>query len=290
MTLEELLDGCLAKGDTEEFFRLFDRYLELISYGEEKNVADYDLIFANILVDGNRWTVIDYEWTVEKQIPASEIAFRAIYCYVLEEEKRNKINLDRLLDKLGISQNQAEHLQEKERQFQKEVTGKQKSMGELRSAMGTYAVDPKILMERHLQRILDQRIQIYFDRGRGFSESDSVYLPDVYVKENYLEAEIPVDGNVKSLRIDPADRSCMVKIYQLNLNGTEIPLQKKYIEANGKNIRNGCYSFATQDPNIVIKFLDLPVRGENVLLVKMEVSPISEELAVDIAGAVKRIF
>lgn len=294
VTLEELLDDCLAKGDTEEFYQLFDRYLELISYGEEKNVADYDLIFANILVDGDRWTVIDYEWTVEKQVPATEIAFRAIYCYVLEEEKRNKINLDFLLNKLGISQSQAEYLQEKESQFQKQVTGKQKSMGELRSAIGTYAVDPKMLMERHLKRILDQRIQIYFDRGSGFSEADSVYLPDVYVRENYLEAEISVDGNVKNLRIDPADRSCVVKIYQLNLNGTEIPLeknhQKKYLETNGKNVRNGCYVFATQDPNIVIKFLNLPVKGENELLVKMEVSPISEELAVDMAGALKRLF
>lgn len=290
VTLEGLLDECLTRRDTEGFYRLFDRYLELISYGEDKNIADYDLIFANILVDGDRWTVIDYEWTVEKQVPATEIAFRAVYCYVLEEEKRNSIDLDLLLKKLGISQNQAEDLQEKERKFQKQVTGKQKSMGELRSAMGTYAVDPKMLMERHLKGILDQRIQIYFDRGSGFSEADSVYMPDVYVKENYLEAEIAVDGNVKSLRIDPADRSCVVKIYQLLLNGTDIPFQKKFFETNGKTIRNGCYAFATQDPNIVIKLSDLPVVGENVLLVKMEVSPISEELAVDIVGAVKRIF
>lgn len=290
VTLEGLLDGCLARGDMEEFYRLFDRYLELISYGEEKNAADYDLIFANILVDGDKWTVIDYEWTVEKQVPAAEIAFRAVYCYVLEEEKRNRINLDLLLNKLGISQSQAKDLQEKERQFQKEVTGKQKSMGELRSAIGTYAVDPKMLMERHLKKILDQRIQIYFDRGSGFSEADSVYMPNVYVKENYLEAEISVDGNVKNLRIDPADHSCVVKIYQLLLNGAEIPLQKKNFATNGKTVKNGCYVFATQDPNIVIKFSDLPVRGENILLVKMEVSPISEELATDIIGAVKRFF
>lgn len=290
VTLEERLDGCLATGDMDGFYRLFDRYIELVSYGEEKNVADYDLIFANILVEGDSWTVIDYEWTVERQVPAAEIAFRALYCYVLEEEKRNKIDLDLLLKKLGISQNQAKDLQEKERQFQKQVTGKQKSMGELRSLLGTYAVDPKVLMEQHLKEILEKRIQIYFDRGNGFSEGDSIYMPDVYVKENYLEVEIPADGNMKAVRIDPADRSCVVKICQLDLNGEPIPLQKKYFETNGKTIRNGCYVFATQDPNLVIKFLDLPVRGENVIVAKMEVSPISQEMAVDVAGAVKRIF
>lgn len=289
-TLEELLDRCLVNDNMEEFYRLFDRYLQLISYGEEKNVADYDLIFANILVDGDRWTVIDYEWTLEKQVPTAEIAFRAVYCYVLEEGKRNKISLDLILNKLNVSQNQVEYFQEKERLFQKQVTGKQKSMGEIRSLMGTYTVDPKVLMERHLKRILDQRIQIYFDRGEGFREEDSLYMPDIYVEENYLEAEIPVDGNVKNLRIDPADRSCMVKIHQISLNGTEVALQKKYIEANGKMIKSGCYVFSTQDPNLVIRLPEHLMRGENTLTAKMEVSPISMELAEDMAGAVKKIF
>lgn len=253
-------------------------------------MADYDLIFANILVDGEHWTVIDYEWTVEKQIPTSEIAFRAVYCYVLEEEKRNKLQLDLLLQKLQISQEQAAAYQKQEGAFQKQVTGKRKSMGELRAAMGTYAVDPKILMEQHLQKILDQRIQVYFDRGDGFSEADSVYLPDVYVAEQELETEIPFDGNVRNLRIDPADRSCVVKIHELTLNGVEIPLQKKYISTNGKMVKNGCYVFATADPNLLIQVSQLPMRGENTLAVKLSVASVTEEMAQEIEGSIKRLF
>ncbi len=290
VTLEELLDQCLERDDLEEFYRLFDRYYELISYGEDKPVADYDLIFANILVEGDRWTVIDYEWTVEKQIPSSEIAFRAIYCYILEEEKRNKINLDLILDKLGVSQSQAEEYQEKEGQFQKQVTGKRKAMGEIRALMGTYAVDPKMLMKQHLQKILDQRIQVYFDRGSGFQEADSVYISDVYISESVLEAEIPVDGNVRNLRIDPADRSCMVKIESLTFNDEEIPFQKKLVETNGKAVRKGCYLFATQDPNILIRISQLSMQGENMLKIRMEVAPLSETMAEEMAAAVKKLF
>lgn len=289
-TLEELLDKCLEKDDMEEFHRLFDKYLELTSYGEDKAVADYDLIFANILVDGDQWTIIDYEWTIEKQIPANEIAFRAVYCYVLEEEKRNKLNLDLILSKLKINQQLAEEYQEKEKDFQKQVTGKRKSMGEIRASMGTYAIDPKMLMERHLQKILDQRIQVYYDRGSGFSEADSAYIPDIYVDETHLEAEIVFDGNVKNLRIDPADRSCIVKLQELTLNGNDVPLNKKCVETNGKLIRNGSYAFATADPNVLIKVSELPMTGENVLRVKMEVSPVSSELAEDMAAAVKKLF
>lgn len=290
VTLEALLDECLERNDMDEFYRLFDRYYELIAYGEGQPVTDYDLIFANILVDGDKWTVIDYEWTVEEKIPASEVAFRAVYCYVLEEEKRNRLDLDLIISKLGITQHEAEDYREKEGQFQKKVTGKRKSMGEIRASLGTYSVDPKMLMERHLKKILDQRIQIYYDRGNGFSEADSCYMPDIYVDEHRIEAEIPFDGNVRALRLDPADRSCIVKFTELCLNGAAVPLQKKYVETNGKTIKNGCYVFDTQDPNILVKVSELPMTGENILSVKMEVSPVPADMAQDMMGAVKKLF
>ena len=66
-------------------------------------------------------------------------------------------------------------------------------------------------MKKHLQEILDRRIQIYLDKGKGFSEQESYYLPDVYTDEYQVEAEIPFDGNVTALRIDPADRYYVVK-------------------------------------------------------------------------------
>ncbi|MDE6202383.1 MAG: hypothetical protein K2G19_02775, partial [Lachnospiraceae bacterium] len=290
VTLEELLDECLERDDMEEFHRLFDRYYELISYGSDKDVTDYDLIFANILVDGDRWTVIDYEWTMKRQIPAQEIAFRAVYCYVLEEEKRNKLDLDSIMKKLGVTEKMAESYRRKEGKFQKQVTGKRKSMGEIRSLIGTYCIEPKTLMEHHLKKILDERIQIYFDNGKGFREEDSYYMPDVYEGESLVCAQIPFDGNVKTLRIDPADCSCAVKILKLDLNGADVPFQKKYIQTNGKMVKPGCYVFDTQDPNLCIMVSELAMDVENELSVEMEVSPVPEDMARDMMGAVKRVF
>lgn len=278
-TLEELLDECLEKDNIDGFYQLFDKYLELISYGEENAVCDYDLIFANILVNGDAWTVIDYEWTIEKQIPAKEIAFRAVYCYVLEEEKRNKLNLDCIIDKLGITPTQADEYREKELKFQKSVTGKRKSMGEIRATIGTYSVDPKMLMERYLQEILDKRIQIYMDRGNGFSEADSYYLPDVYVEENLIEAEIPFDGNVTALRIDPADRCCIVKVKELLVNGVAVSLSKKQVTTNGDMLGKDGFVFATSDPNMTVWMNGLPRMGENLLSLKLEIAPLTKQLA-----------
>ncbi len=288
--LEELLDECLAKDDMEGFHRLFDKYYELISYGEEKAVTDYDLVFGNILVDGEQWKVIDYEWTMGKHIPAKEVAFRAIYCYVLEEEKRNKLNLDLILAKLDITEKAAAEYRERERKFQKKVTGRRKSMGEIRAGLGTYSVDAKLLMENHLKKILDERIQVYFDYGNGFREEDSVYMPDVYTKEGKIFAKIPVDGNVAALRIDPADRPCMVRITELSLSREPVLFQKKNVEVNGKTIKSGCYVFDTSDPNIHIKLAGLSRTVEDTLTIEMEISTLTAEMARAMMGAVKKLF
>ncbi len=290
VSLEELLDQCLERDDMDEFYRLFDRYYELISYGEDMPVTDYDLVFANILVDGDKWTVIDYEWTVEEKVPAPEIAFRALYCYVLAEEKRNKLNLEMLMGRLGISEQAAEEYRTKEKRFQKQVTGKRKSMGELRVDMGNCCVSPMKLMELHTKEILNQRIQLYYDRGEGFQEEDSHYIPDIYLDDYKIAVEIPFDGSVKALRIDPADRSCMVKIEELSLNDKAIPLHKRYVETNGKAIKAGSYVFDTQDPNITVRVSALPMTGENILSVKMEITPVPSDMALDVMGAIKKFF
>lgn len=295
ITLAELMDRCLEREDMEGFHKLFDRYYQLISYGEDQKIADYDLIFSNILIEGDNWTVIDYEWTVEEQIPSSEIAFRAIYCYLLEEEKRNKLNLDLIMKKLGISQSEAEEYRDKEKRFQKQVTGKRKSMGDIKAAIGTCAVDSKKLAERYLQRVLERRIQIYYDRGQGYSEADSFYMPDIYVGENEIEAEVPVAGNVVNLRVDPADRPCMVKVKSIALNGVELPVHKRWVSTNGETLKNGCYVFATKDPNLNFKLRNLPVKGiamtnENRFSLKMELVPMPEGIAQDVAGTAKKLF
>lgn len=292
-TLEEKMDSCLACNDKEAFQRLFTRYWELVSYRNPQftgNVVDYDLTFANILVEGENWTLIDYEWSTEEEIEDKEVAFRAVYCYLLAEEKRNQIDLDAIMDQLGVTEEEAEEYRRKEALFQKKVTGKRLSMGEIRALLGTYAVDPKKLMEEHLQEILDKRIQLYYDRGQGFCEEDSCYIPDVYIGEQLVDTELAVDGNVLHFRIDPADRPCIVKFRELLLNGVPVPFEKKVMETNGKQIKPGNYVFATADPNIVFHMTELTKEPENLFTIKMDVSPVSMETAAEIASMIKRLF
>ncbi len=292
-TLEELMDRCLEKEDMEGFGRLFDRFLECVNYGQESAITNYDFIFSNILVSGEeqeQWTLIDYEWIGEGENTPAEVAFRAIYCYVLAEEKRNKLNLESIIEKIGICPEEAEEYQKNEKKFQKMVTGKRKAMGDLRAACGTYVVDPKVLMQQHLDQILDRRIQVYFDRGQGFSEQESCYIPDVYTSETDLRLELDVDGNTRALRLDPADKACVVRIKELLWNGASIPLEKKNISINGKQLKRGYYAFATADPNICLQVDQLERKAENCLVAELEIVKMPDELASGIVASVKKLF
>lgn len=275
-TLEEFLDECLDRDDLEKFHMLFDEYLERISYHEEAAVTDYDLIFSNILItEDGQWHVIDYEWTFEKAVEAKEIAFRAIYCYLLEDEKRNKLNLDSILYKLGITEAEAENYRRDEMKFQKYVTGKRMSMEEIRDVIDQpiYALSElPMLSPAEKQK---EKVQIYEDKGEGFSEEHSFFLEDVTGVERKFR--IVFDGERKALRIDPCSDFCIVYLEEIRWNDKPVPLKGKNISTNGIRTGEGVYAFSTQDPNITIWLTEGEQRQENVLEVSMQVTRMPEE-------------
>lgn len=298
--LSELMDLCLERDDLDGFYRYFEEYMERVGYHEDFPVADFDPIFSNILVNGDTWTLIDYEWTFGKTIEMKELAFRAIYCYILEDEKRNKLNLDSILKRLGITQEDAEYYREQEMDFQKFVTGRQASMAEMRELIGNRLLTPQNWIERYQDSEGVNRVQIYEDRGAGFQEEESYFVREAYQGEALIEMTLSVSGDVRVLRIDPALASCMVKIAEMTFNGEAVPLKsRKVLACNGRIARTGGHEeggyrptliFATQDPNININLEALSRKGENVLYVRLEIVRIPPNMAADMAGAVKKLI
>ncbi|MBQ7925964.1 MAG: class I SAM-dependent methyltransferase [Lachnospiraceae bacterium] len=297
--LSQLLDECLENGDMDGFYDYFCKYVEKIDYNSQAPVADFDLVFSNILVDGEDWTLIDYEWTFGKPVATKELAFRAIYCYLLEDEKRGSLELDRILELLQITQEDAQQLREQEQEFQSFVTGNRRAMAQMRDLIGYRILQPGKWIDRYQDAEQINRVQIYEDLGSGYREEASYFVKDAYQGENLIEMEIPVSGNVKMLRIDPSMDSCMVKILELTFNGVEIPLQnKKNLLINGRLIKaagkeeayHPSMVFATTDPNINLVLEGLERRAENRLYARMEVVRLPMKMAQDMAGAVKRII
>lgn len=289
--LSELMDRCLEQEDMEGFHKYFKQYVEKIGYNSDCPVADFDLIFSNILVHGDTWTLIDYEWTFGKHIDTRELAFRAIYCYLLEDERRNKLNLDMILEELQITEADAENFREQEREFQKFVTGDHLAMAEIRERIGNRMMVPQRWIDKYQDSERVNRVQIYEDRGRGYTEEESYFVQEAYQGENLIELELKVSGDVRMLRIDPAMDTCMVKILELTLNGEAVPMdRKKNILVNGRVAKPGSFVFPTEDPNINIVMTGLKRSAENTLHTCMEIVRLPHDMARDMAGAVKKLI
>ena len=304
-TLEEILDECLEKNDLEGFHSLFDEYLERITWGEEKEIADYDLIFANFLIpqgsnmrdengDSNRknnidrylnekkWGLIDCEWTFDRAIETREIAFRALYCYLLEDEKRNGLNPDLIMNKLQIEPAEAEQYRRQEMKFQKYVTGKRLSMAEIREAVGQPVYRLADFCEGLTNKSVDNRIQIYEDTGRGFLEEQSFFLEEdgeqvLRTGEGMVELSVRIARGRSAVRIDPGSHTCVIYIKKIRWNGGEISLKGKQIQMNGFKIGEDTYAFPTEDPNITLSLWGLPSEEENHLEAVMEVTAMPAE-------------
>lgn len=300
-TLTELLDECLKNQDVEGFHTLFRQYVEKIGYNPSVPVSDFDMAFSNILIDGDQWTVIDYEWTFGKDIEPKELAFRALYCYLLEDEKRNSIDLDFALRELNITQEEAESYRSQEMDFQKFVTGNRRSMSEIRELIGHRILNPVKNLSEHPDAELVERVQIYEDSGSGYSEENSYFVPDAYLNSGQISFEIRVSGDVRMLRIDPSMDACIVKLRGVYWNGKRIPVENKKLlipngkvakeaEENTQGERGPSIVFATKDPNINLKVEELDRLPENILSVKMDIVRVPVEIAADVAGAVKKIL
>lgn len=298
--LSELMDQCLDRNDVETYQKLFDAYVERIGYNGEAGVADFDLVFSNLLVDGDTWTLIDYEWTFGRPVETKELAFRAIYCYLLEDEKRNRLELDRILEKLKLTGQDAENYRRREMEFQQFVTGKRQSMTQLRDKVGGEILIPEKWIHKFKEMEGVARIQIYRDTGNGYREEESEFLQDVWQSEQLVEFTLPVSGDVRMLRIDPGMEPCICKLLELTFNGLPVPVDKKGIVAvNGKTVNSArdksgktfpSYLFPTADPNISINLSALHPQGKNTLFARFQVVRLPHAMAEDIAGAVKRRF
>lgn len=305
-TLEELLDGCLERDDPEGFRRLFERYCEYVRYPKNAPICDYDLIFSNVIVRGDTWYLIDYEWTSDGQIAPQELILRALYCYGIGAEKRKKISLALIREMMAESgempkagkaasetdgevrweEASLEKIVRKEKAFQKHSTGNRMSMVEIRNAIDCPVVPVISFAHRYMEEEHRNRIQIYEDCGAGFSEETSYFLMQGYREKEPITIELETGAESKAVRIDPSLDYCIVRVIALRVDKKKFSLQEKDIILNGDLISDNTVVFATQDPNITICHLNrcggAAGQGHHVYA-ELEVTRLSADTAKSLA-------
>ncbi len=294
--LSEIMDECLERGDLEGFYRWFREFAERTGYHEEYEAADLDLVFSNIMVSEDQWTLIDYEWTFDRAIPGKLLAYRAAYCYMLENEKRRILDEARLMRELGISEEEAQACRQQEWDFQSYVNGGRLSMAQLRDYMDKEVFAPLEWMDRNLKAVRSCRLQIYEDRGSGFAESESYFVPGAYRGDHTIDVTLSVVGEVKALRIDPMMDSCAVYLKEMLWNGESVDLRNRRLFVSNGSVKRGkdsetgepmlIFLFSTEDPNILLQTDRFANRKEeNGLSIKMQIVRMPAALAEVMADA-----
>lgn len=292
-TFEEELDEILAKKD---YIALVNKMKEYVSLLKKTTVdgkfymtkqfeqvfgkitlpdgldAGYlnniDLIFTNIILkDG--WNVIDYEWTFAFPIPVHYIIYRSIHYYV-KSSKREDLTRLGLYQLFGMTEEEVKAYDQMEYYFQHYILGEYVPVSLLYEKIAGCAADMKALAKKAAAN----RIQIYLDRGEGFSEENSYWINPMTDENGVTRLEIHLEDQVKRVRIDPASDSCILKIKRLAAEG-EVHSVCDFL-VNGRKLADNIYMVENTDPQIVVSN---PGKGEKYLFAELLIYRLPAEFA-----------
>lgn len=292
ITLGELMDKSIDSGSDDEFFELFDKYTKLVGFNESFPFADMDVVFSNIIVSGDDWTLIDYEWCKDSSLTIKETAYRAMYCYYLEDASRKKIKEDLILDRLILSKEAAEEIELDEAAFQKKVTGRKLALSELRERFGHKSVNPIPLIDKLRDNSGIYKFMIYPGGQTGeFSEETAYEYKDAYESERIASVTVPVLKEDRVVRIDPLDSTCIVVVREAKLAEVDFPVEnKKYLFSNGKRLGKNTFVFDTTDPNLYFNMDGFIHDEDTFLYLKLEIIDLESDTADSITSNIKKFF
>lgn len=293
INLSQKMEAALRQNDLGMVFELFHTFLKKLRAGKKINFANYDFVFSNILIDGDVWNVIDYEWTVSEYVTPEELAFRAAYCFYLEHSDFPFADICEILE---IDKKDVERLIHKECDYQNKVTDGADSLSTICAKEGGDVYTKEALLRALELSTADNRMQVYLDSGSGFSEANSYFVEHALTNHSEATLTLKVSVGMKALRIDPCEEPCIVQIKKVWWNEKEVFIDNK-ITSNGAKGKSGKNSyaeriFATTDPNFTISLEQLEnVDGsQNALKIQFELHKISLQLANALQKSVKRII
>ena len=293
-TLEERLDELLEAGRIEELEKMFFTYLNKIRHIHESEMffktpeftevfgnveisdncrcsgmSNIDLVPANILIEKDRVSVIDYEWTFRFPIPCKYILYRMIHYYLESDGKRRVLkNLD-FYGKAGITAEEMEVYAEMEHNFQKYMEGDHIPLLAMYEEVSPGKVDVLSYYEQIRLAGEQRKLQVFYDRGRDFCEEDSVIFP---MGKQGVKLEIPIPAGVHRLRLDPGEAVGGLYLKNLSLGKGK----KTAFTTNGFPIEKHKYSFGAGDTQFNVSDIS---DGENTL--KFEIEVLREQEARD---------
>lgn len=296
-TLETVLDALYVEGKYNQLLDLFRQYVNAIkkANGTKKfqytdefeavfgsvylnaglNAADFsniDMVVGNVIINKDIWNIIDYEWSFDFPIPVNFIIFRTIFYYVYATAKRDGLKEIGFYKLFGISEKEQEAYMQMEQNFQKYIISEITPIRDMYQSVSKGTINLNEILEIRKKQEEEKEIKLYFDYGDGFSEKDSGWF---YLGERDADRgriTINMKSGLSGLRIDPAERPCLVKINKIE--GKADYFYEMEFETNARQLGENLYIFIDEDPWIRITNLRNGTSRVSIDIEKELISPV----------------
>ena len=283
-TLEEQFDALLA-GEDEALLTAFDTYFQALSslcdtefrmtedfrsvFGEARlpaglpamSVSDIDLVLNNIIVKGETWVIIDYEWTFDFPVPLPYIEWRILHYYLTGNSKRLGLDRNLYMRHAGITAEDEAVYEAMEKCFQSYVNGDYVPRRDLYGAVSDGVTDVYNLVRGYEGARI---ASVYPDSGDGYTEDTR--LTAKVAENGEVSFRVPI-SRVSRVRIDPLESPCFVENLKIICGGQDIG-QSAY-KTDGVLVEGSGLFFTDADPQIE---LPLPADAEGPLEVSFRVT------------------
>lgn len=302
ITLEEELDVLLLK---KEYSKLLDKIKEYVSiiksdkyeenfvlsenfikiFGKSElpaslkgsAVSNIDLIFSNIII-GEKWSIIDYEWTFNFVVPVNYIIYRAILCYISNSSIRSELMSLDLYKILGITNEELVEYEKMEKNFNSYVSEKWIPLSDLYGKTIKNNINIDKMIEDNALNLFKDTIQIFYDYGEGFNEENSYEIQPLLDSQGKVEIEISVTSAVKQIRIDPARIESIIKID--DIVGYKTGYYCIKYNSNGIKLNGVSILFLNDDPQIILENIR---EGTTQIQLKFYIQSLPKEITVELS-------
>lgn len=279
-TVETLLLDKVGNKDAEGFLLILNRFkniissesLQINSYSEEfhqifgsevfdgqlefTSFSNIDTLFDNMFYDNEQWTIFDYEWHLNCELPLLFIMWRSIKEFYAKHRYVDLFILETNIyqtfsitpEMINIFYKWEYHFSAKYvKMFNKEVYRKNT----------VFLSDTEQIFKAN-----NFMANIYLDTGNGFNDRDKCeQFYDSDSNEIVLEFDISEFNNVKAIRFDPIEgHACKCTILSSDIDG--IPVS--FAPYNSFALNSDVDFFLTTDPIYLCE--DINQNGENIRL------------------------
>ena len=129
--------------------------------------TNIDLVCGNILVNEEKWTAIDYEWSFDFPVPVKYLLYRIIFYFTDHAGRGKEFEACDFYGKMGITAEERTVFEEMETSFQQYVCRAHVPLRDLYEEVsdGSYKIEEAMNKEI---------LQVFFDYGEGVSEETSI--------------------------------------------------------------------------------------------------------------------